>query len=170
MCPARRTQLEMEIHMDTRETGRQVMRELMGADYLEAKDKKRNALAGVAHGWLLSCSGCRCSSAKEAATEIGRLLHDELLGNQWLHSGVTANVHNPGVSMQGAAVGLYCAVVDRFDLLVSTRTMAARETRGGLQPVGREPAPMVGRTERWFSGGPAARSESGAACGCGLGK
>jgi hypothetical protein len=30
--------------------------------------------------------------------------------------------------MQGAAVGLYCAVVDRFDLLVSTRTIAARET------------------------------------------
>ena len=31
--------------------------------------------------------------------------------------------------MPGAAVGLYCAVVDRFDLLVSTRTTAARETQ-----------------------------------------
>jgi len=37
----------MEIHMDTSETGRQVMRELMGADYLEAKDKKRNAFNSV---------------------------------------------------------------------------------------------------------------------------
>ena len=34
--------------------------------------------------------------------------------------------------MQGATVGLYCAVVERFDLLVSTRTTAARETRGGF--------------------------------------
>jgi len=31
--------------------------------------------------------------------------------------------------MPGTAVGLYCAVVDRFDLLVPTRTMAARETQ-----------------------------------------
>ena len=53
----------------------------------------------------------------DTATEIGRLLHEELLGNQWLHSGVTANVHNPGVRMLGEVVGLYCAVVDRFDLL-----------------------------------------------------
>jgi hypothetical protein len=30
--------------------------------------------------------------------------------------------------MPGTVVGLYCAVVDRFDLLVSTRTIAARET------------------------------------------
>ena len=43
--------------------------------------------------------------------------------------GVTASVHNPGVRMPGTAVGLYCAVVDRFDLLVPTRTMAARETQ-----------------------------------------
>src|SRR5258708_37329147 len=63
------------------------------------------------------------------ATEIGRLLHGELLCNRWLRSGVTANVHNPGGSMRRAAVGLYCAVVERFDLLVSTRTIAARETQ-----------------------------------------
>ena len=56
-------------------------------------------------------------------------MHDELLGNWWLHSGVTANVHNPGVSIDAAAVGLYCAVVDRFDVLVSTRTIAARESQ-----------------------------------------
>jgi hypothetical protein len=31
--------------------------------------------------------------------------------------------------MQGGAVGLYCAVVERFDLLVSMRTLAARETQ-----------------------------------------
>ena len=31
--------------------------------------------------------------------------------------------------MRRAAVGLYCAVVERFDLLVSTRTIAARETQ-----------------------------------------
>ena len=35
---------------------------------------------------------------------------------------MTANVHNPEVRMPGSAVGLYCAWVDRFDLLVSTRT------------------------------------------------
>jgi len=31
--------------------------------------------------------------------------------------------------MPGTVVGLYCAVVERFDLLVSMCTMAARETR-----------------------------------------
>lgn len=31
--------------------------------------------------------------------------------------------------MQGGAVGLYCDVVDPFDLLVSTRTIAVRETQ-----------------------------------------
>jgi len=31
--------------------------------------------------------------------------------------------------MRRAAVGSYCALVDRFDLLVSTRTLAARETQ-----------------------------------------
>jgi hypothetical protein len=31
--------------------------------------------------------------------------------------------------MRRAAVGLYCAVVDRFDLLVSTHTIAAHETQ-----------------------------------------
>jgi hypothetical protein len=31
--------------------------------------------------------------------------------------------------MPGTVVGLYCAVVERFDLLVSPRTMAARETQ-----------------------------------------
>ena len=31
--------------------------------------------------------------------------------------------------MPGTAVGLYCAVVERFDLLVSTCTTAARETQ-----------------------------------------
>jgi hypothetical protein len=31
--------------------------------------------------------------------------------------------------MQGAAVGLYCAVVDLYDLLVSTRTIAAPESQ-----------------------------------------
>ncbi|CAE6884189.1 carboxymuconolactone decarboxylase family protein [Paraburkholderia domus] len=29
--------------MDTKETGRQIMRELMGADYVAGKDKKRNS-------------------------------------------------------------------------------------------------------------------------------
>jgi hypothetical protein len=31
--------------------------------------------------------------------------------------------------MQETAVGLYCAVVDRINLWVSTRTIAVRETR-----------------------------------------
>ena len=31
--------------------------------------------------------------------------------------------------MPGTAVGLYCAVVERFDLLVSTCTTGARETQ-----------------------------------------
>lgn len=31
--------------------------------------------------------------------------------------------------MPGFVVGLYCAVVERFDLLVSTRIIAARETQ-----------------------------------------
>ena len=56
--------------------------------------------------------------------------HDELLGNRWLHPGVTANVHDLDVRMQGIAVGLYCAVVDRLDLLVSTRPIAACEIQG----------------------------------------
>jgi len=43
-------------------------------------------------------------------------------------SGVTASVHNPGVRMKGATVGFYCAVVERFNLLVSTRAIGARET------------------------------------------
>jgi hypothetical protein len=30
--------------------------------------------------------------------------------------------------MPGKVVGLYCAVVEQFDLLVSTRTIAVRET------------------------------------------
>jgi 4-carboxymuconolactone decarboxylase len=33
----------------TKETGRQIMRELMGADYVEAKDKKRNSFNAVLH-------------------------------------------------------------------------------------------------------------------------
>lgn len=34
--------------------------------------------------------------------------------------------------MPGAAVGMYCAVGYRFDLLVSTRTLAARESQAVL--------------------------------------
>ena len=33
--------------MDTKETGRQIMRELMGAEYVEGKDKRRNAFNSV---------------------------------------------------------------------------------------------------------------------------
>ena len=35
--------------MDTRQTGRQIMSELMGADYIEEKDRKKNAFNGVIH-------------------------------------------------------------------------------------------------------------------------
>jgi len=35
--------------MDTKEIGRQIMSELMGAGYLEEKDKKRNAFNSVIH-------------------------------------------------------------------------------------------------------------------------
>lgn len=35
--------------MDTKEIGRQVMRELMGAEYVESKDKKRNDFNSVLH-------------------------------------------------------------------------------------------------------------------------
>ena len=34
--------------------------------------------------------------------------------------------------MPGTAVGLYCAVVDRFELLVSTRVLVAHETKAGI--------------------------------------
>ena len=64
---------------------------------------------------------------------LRHLIHGmRLLGNRWLHSGVTANVHNPGARMPGAPVGLYCAVVARFDLLVSMRMTAARETQAAF--------------------------------------
>ena len=33
--------------MDTKETGRRIMNELMGAGYVEGKDKKRNAFNSV---------------------------------------------------------------------------------------------------------------------------
>jgi hypothetical protein len=55
-------------------------------------------------------------------------MHGELLGNPRLRTGVTANFHNPGVSIRRATVGLYCAVVDRVYLLVSMRTIALCET------------------------------------------
>ena len=51
------------------------------------------------------------------------------LGNRWLRSGMTANVHNLGARIEVAAVGLYCAVGYRFDLLVSARTISARESQ-----------------------------------------
>lgn len=35
--------------METREIGRQIMRELMGAGYVEGKDKKRNTFNAVIH-------------------------------------------------------------------------------------------------------------------------
>jgi len=35
--------------MDTRQTGRQIMSELMGADYIGEKDRKKNAFNGVIH-------------------------------------------------------------------------------------------------------------------------
>ncbi len=35
--------------MDTKEAGRQVMRELMGSEYLDAKDKTRNAFNVAIH-------------------------------------------------------------------------------------------------------------------------
>ena len=34
--------------------------------------------------------------------------------------------------MPGIVVGLYCAVVEWFDLLVSTRTIAARESQAAF--------------------------------------
>jgi len=37
--------------MDTKEIGRQVLRELMGPDYIESKEKKRNAFNGVLHDY-----------------------------------------------------------------------------------------------------------------------
>jgi len=36
--------------------------------------------------------------------------------------------------MRGTVVGVYCAVVERFDLLVSTRTIAARESQAAFNP------------------------------------
>jgi hypothetical protein len=33
---------------------------------------------------------------------------------------VTANVHNPGVTMPDTVICLYCVVVEQFDVLVST--------------------------------------------------
>ena len=109
---------------------------LSAAISFRACSRAAGAVLGVAmteladhHGWILSFSACHCRSTKETVSEIGCLLHDELLGNWWLQSGMTAKGHNPGVSMQGATVGLYCAVVERFDLLVSTCKTAARKTR-----------------------------------------
>ena len=40
-------QLEKEENMETKEIGRQVIRELMGAEFLEAKDKTRNDFNSV---------------------------------------------------------------------------------------------------------------------------
>ncbi|CAN5725879.1 carboxymuconolactone decarboxylase family protein [soil metagenome] len=37
--------------MDTKETGRQIMRELMGAAYLESKDKKQNSFNAVLNAY-----------------------------------------------------------------------------------------------------------------------
>jgi len=37
--------------MDTKEIGRQVMTELMGAEYVESKEKKRNDFNGVLHDY-----------------------------------------------------------------------------------------------------------------------
>jgi 4-carboxymuconolactone decarboxylase len=39
--------MESELNMDTKELGRQIMNELMGAGYVEGKDKKRNAFNSV---------------------------------------------------------------------------------------------------------------------------
>jgi 4-carboxymuconolactone decarboxylase len=45
------TQLEEGDNMNTKEMGRQVMQELMGAKYIEDKDKKRNAFNSVIHDY-----------------------------------------------------------------------------------------------------------------------
>jgi hypothetical protein len=55
--------------------------------------------------------------------------------------------------MRGTAVGLYCAVGQRFDTLVPMRTGCSTQNASGLQPAGREPAHMVECTEPWFRGG-----------------
>jgi hypothetical protein len=57
--------------------------------------------------------------------------------------------------MPRTLVGLYCAVVVRFDPLVSMRTTCLPETQA-------VPAHMVGRTEPWFSG---RTSQSPLVCG-----
>ena len=58
--------------------------------------------------------------------------------------------------MPGTAVGLYCAVVERFDLLVSTRTIAARETRAVFNQRAGSLRTWLGAAEPWFSAGLAA--------------
>ena len=58
--------------------------------------------------------------------------------------------------MPGTVVGLYCAVVERFDPFGIDAHDRRMRNAGGLHPTGEEPSHLVGRTEPWFSGGLAA--------------
>jgi hypothetical protein len=56
--------------------------------------------------------------------------------------------------MRRSAVGLYCAVVEWFDLLVSMRTCCRTRNAGALKPAGREPAQRFGVLNLGLGEGP----------------
>jgi hypothetical protein len=70
--------------------------------------------------------------------------------------------------MPAAVVGRYCAVVERFDLLVSTRTIAARETQAVFNQRAKSLHTWLGALNLGLVEGRQRERESGAACGCGL--
>ena len=77
-------------------------------------------------------SGCRCSSAKATAIEVGRLLHDELLGNRWSHSGVTAKGSQPEREHAGRDGWLVLRRGRSFRSLGIGAHVAARESQVGF--------------------------------------
>ena len=72
--------------------------------------------------------------------------------------------------MQGSVVGLYCAVVGRFDLLVSTRTMAASETQAVFNQRAKTLRTWLAALNLGLVEGRQRERESGVACRCGLSK
>ena len=65
--------------MDTKETGRQIMRELMGADYVEGKDKKRNHFNAVLHEYSEEVCFGRTWSRKGIDRKLRSILNVAML-------------------------------------------------------------------------------------------
>jgi 4-carboxymuconolactone decarboxylase len=65
--------------MDTKETGRQIMRELMGAGYVEGKDKKRNHFNAVLHEYSEEVCFGRTWSRKGIDRKLRSILNVAML-------------------------------------------------------------------------------------------